>query len=572
MKLFNLSNRGNRCSVPANVRALQLLVWLVVALMLPNIVLAFTEGYNGWSVAAGIILPLGLYLLTTLFTRRVSFVALVLLPVLALCAVQLVLLYLYGNSIIAVDMYTNIMTTNSVESSELLRGMTPVIIGVALLYVPLLYAVLRQIIDSRYSLSGSVRRGFVMAGALLTIVGIQLLYPASRVSNSDVVIAEIFPLNAINNLRIALHNRWAVERYAETSAEYRHEAERAVSTSKREVYIYIIGESSRACSWSLYGYQRITNPRLSAREDIYLFKNVITQSNTTHKSVPLMLSGVDIKTYEELFRRKGLASLFNEAGFHSYFISTQSPQGAMVDNLAAECDDIVYVSAPSHDMELLRVVKRVVEANDSDNILFILHCSGSHYCYNQRYTEEFAIFQPDNDSAVDPRNIEALRNAYDNSILYTDHILSSFVEYLDSLDACTAMLYCSDHGEGLFDDERGVFLHASPMVTYYQLHVPCLAWFSQEYCDSHPDKVTMARQHRWSPATTGAMFHTMADIASIRGNSVDFRRSLVNVAFDESASRLYLNDKNEAVKLNHRMGITNLDRREFLSRGVTIDD
>ena len=179
MKLFNLSNRGNRCSVPANVRALQLLVWLVVALMLPNIVLAFTEGYNGWSVAAGIILPLGLYLLTPLFTRRVSFVALVLLPVLALCAVQIVLLYLYGNSIIAVDMYTNIMTTNSVESSELLRGMTPVIIGVALLYVPLLYAVLRQIIDSRYSLSGSVRRGFVMAGALLTIVGIQLLYPAT---------------------------------------------------------------------------------------------------------------------------------------------------------------------------------------------------------------------------------------------------------------------------------------------------------------------------------------------------------------------------------------------------------
>lgn len=571
MKHFNLSKslRGRYLSPTA--RALQLLVWLVVVLLLPNVVFALAGSYNIWSAVAGVALPLGLYLLTTLFTRRVSLVGLALLPVLLLGAVQMVLLYLYGGSIIAVDMFTNIMTTNTTESGELLGGMTPIIVVVALLYLPLLYAVLRQSGDSRYHLTERARRGAAMTGAVLTIVGVQLLDAASQGRDTAIVRDEIFPANAIHNLHIALRNRQAVERYATTSAGFDHDAERVAHAPQREVYIYIIGESSRAGSWSLYGYPRATNPRLAAREDIYLFRNVITQSNTTHKSVPLMLSGVDAVEYDSLFRRKGLASLFAEAGFRSYFISTQSPQGAMVDNLAAECDEIIYIGMPNHDLQLLEQVQRIVADNRSDNLLLVLHCCGSHYCYNQRYTEDFALFQPDEDVAVLPRNIEALRNAYDNSILYTDHLLDSFAEYLEGIDACSAMLYCSDHGEGLFDDERELFLHASPAVTYYQLQVPCLAWFSDSYCTHYPEKVSMARQHRWSPATTAAMFHTLADIASIRGRSVDCSRSLVSPAFDESSPRLYLNDRNKAVVLDEHIGITNLDHREFLLHGISID-
>ena len=87
-------------------------------------------------------------------------------------------------------------------------------------------------------------------------------------------------------------------------------------------------------NWQLYGYDRETNPELARIDDLVVFRDMLTQSNTTHKSVPLILSSVRTDEHEELFRRKGLPALFNEAGFDTWFISNQSPQGAMIDNLA----------------------------------------------------------------------------------------------------------------------------------------------------------------------------------------------------------------------------------------------
>lgn len=543
----------------------------MVALLLPNLLLAFADEQDGWAVAAGVVLPLGLYMLTTLFTRRVSLLVLALVPLLALCAVQIVIIYLYGNSVVAVDMFTNIMTTNAYESSELLSGMVPIIVVVALLYFPLFYAAFRQLKGAGFCLSEPAHKRITMIGGVLTIVGVQLLNPAVRSAANEAWSYQLFPVNALHNLAIAVSNRYAVNHYERTSASFCYDAERTPRTAKREIYIYVIGESSRAQNWSLYGYHRTTNPRLSERDDIALFRNMITQSNTTHKSVPLMLSSVDAEEYDRLFERKGVAALFGEVGFRSYFISAQSPQGAMVDNLAKECDEVIYIPEPCFDGQLLNEVERVVETAEGENMLFILHCYGSHYRYNQRYTGEFALFQPDDAQSVHLRNAATLRNGYDNSILYTDYLLDGLAEYLGRVDACSAMLYCSDHGEGLFDDERELFLHASPQVSYYQLHVPALAWFSEEYRLCCPEKVAAAEANRWAPASTGAMFHTLADMASIQSPYLDIARSLVSADFEWEAPRRYLNDHNEAVALDYHIGITDLDRREFLLHGITLE-
>ena len=566
MKHFNLSYRRRRPFRPDR-RALMLFVWLMVALMLPNLVLAFTEKYNGWSVAAGITLPLGLYLLSTLATRRTSVIALLLMPIVVLCVVQIVILYLYGKSVVAVDMFTNIMTTNQAESRELLGGLAPIVLVVVLIYLPLIYVAFRQLRRGEYQLSERARRVVALCGAMLTIIGVQLLYPAGEVADCNVVRCEIFPVNALHNLRIAVGNRRAVRNYERTSTEFTYNASRTEKAPMREIYAYVIGESSRAQNWSLYGYGRATNALLAERDDIYLFRNMITQSNTTHKSVPLMLSSVDAEEYDQLFCRKGLAALFGEAGFRTSFISAQSRQGAMVDNFACECDDVLYLDTPGCDLLLLQQMKRIVESTDED-MLIILHCYGSHYRYNQRYPREFAVFCPDVRSDVTAENRNSLLNSYDNSILYTDYLLDSIIEYLGSLEVCAAMLYCADHGEDLFDDNRGLFLHSSPTVSYYQLHIPALAWFSERYRAEHPEKVAMAARHRWSPASTSAMFHTLADIASIRSDYVELDKSLVSVCFEELASRLYLNDRNEAVLPDWRIGITDLDRREFLLHGI----
>ena len=150
-------------------------------------------------------------------------------------------------------------------------------------------------------------------------------------------------------------------------------------------------------NWQLYGYDRETNPRLSQVRDLVVFRNMLTQSNTTHKSVPLILSSVNTDEHEELYRRKGLPALFNEAGFDTWFISNQSRQGAMIDNLAHDARHLIYIRSPRYDMQLLDEVRKVLENSDSQKILIVLHCYGSHFSYHQRYPREFAHFRPEGD-------------------------------------------------------------------------------------------------------------------------------------------------------------------------------
>ena len=105
-------------------------------------------------------------------------------------------------------------------------------------------------------------------------------------------------------------------------------------------------------------------------------------------------------------------------------------------------------------MQLLDTMKRIVEADTENDLLFILHCYGSHFSYHQRYPREAAYFLPDDDVAIERQHKQKIWNAYDNSIRYTDTFLSSVIGYLASLDACSALLYSADHGEDMLAAAR----------------------------------------------------------------------------------------------------------------------
>lgn len=240
----------------------------------------------------------------------------------------------------------------------------------------------------------------------------------------------------------------------------------------------------------------------------------------------MILSSVRTNEHDELFRRKGLPALFNEAGFRTWFLSNQSPQGAMIDKLARDADSLIYMGHPRYDMQLLDTMKRIVEADTENDLLFILHCYGSHFSYHQRYPREAAYFLPDDDVAIERQHKQKIWNAYDNSIRYTDTFLSSVIGYLASLDACSALLYSADHGEDMLDDDRERFLHASPTTTCWQLHVASLAWFSEDYKRVFPQQAAAAASHENAPATTHALFQTIADIARIEADYVYREASL----------------------------------------------
>ncbi len=565
----NLKNRQKIVKTRSRFTTL-LTVYFFVALIVPNCVLANTEPYSLWTVEALILMPLGFYMMWSVALRRSGIMIWIGFPFIFLCAFQIVLLYLFGNSIIATDMFTNLVTTNPGEAGELLGNIYPSVVLVCLMYLPLLWFSAREIAHKRY-ISRTTRLTVGLTGAALFTLGTLALWPAYRVSERRHVLRdEIFPLNVLYNVGLSASEFRKTQHFFKTSEGFTFEARRTAQAPEREIYIYIIGEASRAMSWQLYGYDRATNPELSKVDNLVIFRDLLTQSNTTHKSVPLILSSISAAEHTELYRRKGLPALFNEAGFETWFISNQSRQGAMIDHLASDAQHLIYIRSPRRDTQLLDEIHKALQKSKAQKILFILHCYGSHFSYHQRYPREFAYFKPDNDVAISIENIELIRNAYDNSIRYTDHVLAQMIDYFTSLrGTATALLYCSDHGEDLIDDSRERFLHASPTTTAYQLYVASLAWFSPDYRRFFPEKVAATEANATAPATTHALFHTIADLASIEGRYVLRKESLANPEYDRNAPRRYLNDHNEAVPYA-QTGLTEIDFEVFDRFGVDL--
>lgn len=546
---------------------LWLLAFNVVSLMIPVIILTITE-HNPLLVAlTAILLPLGFYLLFSAASTRSGRMVWWGFPFIFLSAFQIVLSYLFGNSVIATDMFLNLTTTNPGEAGELLGNIYPSVIAVCVIYLPLLWFATEHL-RRQITIPIPLRQLFAKAGCASLVAGVLTFLFIPTDEKIHTLRDETFPVNACYNMGLAISESYKINHYEQSSAGFTFDARRSAVVPEREIYVLVIGEASRASNWQLYGYDRPTNPHLSTRNDLVLFRGVTTQSNTTHKSVPLMLSSVHTSEHDELFRRTGLPALFNEAGFTTYFISNQAPQGAMIDFLADDADRLIYLDAPNYDGQLVDVMLKALDNDSSDKLLFILHTYGSHFSYHQRYPREVATFLPDDDVAISPRNAEFIRNAYDNSILYTDQVLNDLIALLEREDACSAMFYCADHGEDLFDTAEGRFLHSSPTTTYHQLHVASLAWFSPKYKSMFSPKAEAAASNATAPATTYSVFHTMADIASICSPYLNITSSLVSPDFDYSAPRLYLDDHNRAVRLDREIGIDDEQRALFRRAGI----
>lgn len=280
-----------------------LYAYAVVALLLPNIALCYTECLTPWACGVNVLLPLSLYMLFFSATKRPGKMIWWAFIFVFFAAFQLVLLYLFGTGVIAVDMFLNLVTTNPGEAMELLDNLAPAVVGVFVVYLPLLILGginIRR--DSRLSVSFQqrVRHCAMQIGAigLFCLLASYLMVDDYRMRN------QLYPVNICYNLYLAFERNAASENYKEASRNFKFEAKSERSLYAPEVYVMVVGETARAHNFSLYGYPRDTNPLLSKTQGIKAFPNVTTQSNTTHKSVPMLLSAASAEDFERLFMRK----------------------------------------------------------------------------------------------------------------------------------------------------------------------------------------------------------------------------------------------------------------------------
>lgn len=549
-----------------------LYVYAVVALLLPNIALCYTECLAPWACGVNVLLPLSLYMLFFSVAKRPGKMIWWAFIFVFFAAFQLVLLYLFGTGVIAVDMFLNLVTTNPGEAMELLDNLAPAVVGVFVVYLPLLIlggVNIRR--DSRLSVSFQqrVRHWAMQIGAigLFCLLASYLVVDDYRMRN------QLYPVNICYNLYLAFERNAASENYREASRDFKFDARSEHSATAPEVYVMVVGETARTHNFSLYGYPRNTNPLLSKTPGIKAFPNVTTQSNTTHKSVPMLLSAASAEDFERLFHEKGILAAFKEAGFHTVFISNQLPNHSFIDFLGEQADEHYFLKKEDasqgnhYDEDLLQKLDEILPLADASSsahyryrkLFVVLHSYGSHFNYQERYPRSFAYFKPDSRSEAKSENRRDLLNAYDNTIRYTDYILHGIIERLQKWEGVqtktdgvydqptSAMLYTSDHGENIFDDERSLFLHAAPKASDYELHVPFIIWTSDGFSKQYPDILKALGENRSKQVQSSlSAFHTMLGIGGIQTR---YRLDEYSVASGKyhPTKLLYLDDHDEAI-------------------------
>lgn len=300
---------------------------------------------------------------------------------------------------------------------------------------------------------------------------------------------------------------------------------------RKSLTVLVVGESARAENFGLLGYSRDTTPQLSKEAGLIAFSDVHSCGTETAVSVPCMFSNFTRKQYDasKAKNQEGLLDVLKRAGLDVRWRDNQSGCKGTCDRVAfVDVSDLkdpaLCADSECHDEILLQGLDAMIDNLQQDTVL-VLHQMGSHGPdYSKRYPPAYERFTPVcRSNALDKCDRQSIINAYDNTLVYTDHVLASLIDILRSKQGQvdTAMLYLSDHGESL--GEYNLFLHGTPymLAPEQQKHVPMLAWFSDNYRrDFAVDTDCLARE-RQQPLSQDNLFHSVLGLLRVRTSVYD---------------------------------------------------
>jgi glucan phosphoethanolaminetransferase (alkaline phosphatase superfamily) len=354
----------------------------------------------------------------------------------------------------------------------------------------------------------------------------------------QVVRAEVtqsFPFDFGNSILKAIGYSVSTNQYAAARAAFAFQNVRMLAVDSRaagsEIYVIIVGESSRRSNWSLFGYPRSTTPKLDAiRSELVILDHVASNATVTALSVAQALTRASPTSWWKASSEKSIIALLRQAGFSVHWISNQRRFGAyagLISTIALEANSASYteelpqsIRTDRYDSNLLTRMDEVLDApsGNGKRVIF-LHMMGSHLNYADRYPSKFDVFH---ESADAPRNLPdgqiQVVNQYDNSLRFTDHIVRSVIEKLERCHCKAAMIYFSDHGERLFDseDESGAdFGHGYSTISREEIAIPFIVWMSSQYQAANPSLVATLRDNSQVPAQLHNLFETVVDLTGV---------------------------------------------------------
>jgi lipid A ethanolaminephosphotransferase len=426
-------------------------------------------------------------------------------------------------------MIQNVFETDTREATELISWQMAARIGL-LGVLPSLW-IARANIQFPSGVKGLLKRSSNAGGSLLLAFALlALLFKslAPTLHEHRELRFLLTPTNFIQAVDGYLRSRWAAQIVVAPLGRDAVKGAAWAGHHRKTLTVIVVGETARAANFSLDGYSRDTNPLLARQAGLINFSRVSSCGTATAVSVPCVFSAFGRNDYSQskAASQEGLLDVLTHAGFAVLWRDNNSgckgvcnrvgyedlsrPDGKNVHCSGDEC----------YDERLLDGLPDLL-ANSSKDLVVVLHQKGSHGpAYASRYPQGFGRFGPvcaSND--FDTCSRDSIRAAYDNTILYTDYFLSKTIDGLRAIaaaqDADTAMLYFSDHGESL--GENNVYLHGAPYLfaPREQTEVPMMLWMSDSFSDRFRIDRRCLAARRNEPLSHDNVFHSVLGMLDV---------------------------------------------------------
>ncbi|QMV16338.1 phosphoethanolamine transferase [Vibrio spartinae] len=308
---------------------------------------------------------------------------------------------------------------------------------------------------------------------------------------------------------------------------------------KPSLIFVVIGEAARSMNIGYNGYARNTNPYTS-QLGIISINDVSSCGTSTAHSLPCMFSNMGRNHYNkeradsqdnalDIIQRAGTTvSWFENDGGDKGVAKHVKKSTSFSSKYPESCPDGVC-----HDEVMLDAFKHQTILDGKTNQLVVFHLIGSHGpTYWKRYPKNREIFKPAcRRSDIENCSDIEIRNVYDNTLVYTDYVLSELIKTLEaqSKHYNVALTYIADHGESL--GEKGLYLHGTPysIAPKYQTKVPWFFWmdsqFEHAYSINRHCLTELAKSGSYSQDN---LFHTLLDLAEIQTSAKVAGKSLIS--------------------------------------------
>ena len=347
----------------------------------------------------------------------------------------------------------------------------------------------------------------------------------------------VFPVTTIKNAVEYFRYLDRMEELRGARTYFTFDAAPEKRAEENETYVLLIGESLRRTQMPHYGYPRNTTPKLSRIDDLIFLEDVVSPSGQTQVALKASLTPLAFGE-QPAHHVRSVLSVANEIGFETTWISNQDRvTDSEIVLIAEEAGSVVFTNhdwaAPERFDEAVLEHLDETLAGPARKKLIVVHLMGSHGQYSRRYPAEYARFKSEGCESLPQGCLRKLTqreiseiDAYDNSVLFTDHVVAEVLERIRTVRGISGFFFFSDHGENLFDTHLKLQGHGFPELTRYEVEIPAFLWLSERFEDRYPSKTEGLLRNRYLPVSSQDFFHSISHLLSATFPLLDHERSI----------------------------------------------